>query len=317
MGSTYRFLDTHLLLWSDDSVLPDDGPPPSDGAASAEARSVLLAVAARMATSYRLVGAVGRQATADTFSPRLYVFIDACGVVYGYERLFDRLCRLAPDLPTFARITTFKSVYNFRFDRGDFGIRRLEAPALCPHISNVRCVPLRDGALVARPRDPDDAFCLATLQSFGEVLGHNMFLPPAQKVLEDLGPTPDPAELTAIACRFFYALFFYRSLQRGRAWLDRLWGPELRALDREALIRQFTPDVAPIRDVLGLLYREKDDAADRSSDSDEEPGPLARWSSTDACARCIGRARVKLFAAGRTGYLYVAKPRDPCFHAAS
>lgn len=95
-------------------------------------------VAHRIANEYTLLGIMGcRDPHEDDLYPRLIVLVDACGAVYGYEDDLSRLCRLADSVCMFWRISSQKSIRNFRFCRRNDDIRRLEKAPRCPHACGV------------------------------------------------------------------------------------------------------------------------------------------------------------------------------------
>lgn len=143
--------------------------------------SVMCAAVRRMSCTFDVFAVVGYKAGTNVFRPRIILLMDPFGIIYGYDNCLNRIARLADNFRMFLRIGTRKCLLNFRYDRGFRGIGRLEKIPYCSHVGNVREVvnDAMDG-VVDTPtyvgRVAADSFSLTRMASFGEPIGHELFL---------------------------------------------------------------------------------------------------------------------------------------------
>nr|WEG68900.1 tegument protein vICA [Mastomys natalensis cytomegalovirus 1]WEG71128.1 tegument protein vICA [Mastomys natalensis cytomegalovirus 1] len=261
--------------------------------------SIMCAAIRRMSCTFSVFGVLGYKTGVTMFRPRLILLMDPFGVIYGYENCLNRLFRIAENFKMFTRIGSQKSIFNFRHDRGFKGIGRLEKPPYCPHVGNVREIDLdpdaeydMDPQYVARM--PNDSFSLRNISSFGEHVGHIMFIGRKTRFFdpERINKNQCAEGLITDVCSMYDAAVMMRAAYYGYKQItDNLWPEEIEALllgHPSCLPMASDGLVKAAVESMRVMYAVSDD-----DDSDTESARVAI--NEPPCKRCIERRRVKTF----------------------
>lgn len=299
MRPLFGHLDTHFVIIGSDSstdVIASHQGLFEDGSETAPLNlsGMLLRACRRISCVHRVIGLLGFDAGNGRFVPRLYVMVDRHGTVYGYERCFDRVCRLAESLDMFFRIGGLKSVYNFKFDRQSAGIGKLEKPPVCPHSTEK----LRRVGRLGIP------FSLSQFTGFGDVIGFASPAPVPIRLrrtseLDDGRTVPERSEEMAAldSYRYFDALRVIWGLRSNDSWVNVIWTDELRAFANENILRVFGKGATGVSDKIYSIIHQDDELptpCERDED-DDIPNNWIEFMFWDSCARCLHRHRVRLF----------------------
>lgn len=261
--------------------------------------SVMCNVVKRMSCTFEIIGVLGYKVATDVFRPRIFVLMDPFGAIYGFDNCLNRICRLADTFKVFTRIVSQKSLFNFRHDPGNRGARRLEKVPYCPHVCNVREIALDpESDFDIEPqyvsRNPSDSFSITRLVSFGEPIGHDVFVGKKNRFF-------DPGRINRnqcsegfvadVVCHYDAALIMRAAYFDHRQITDKLWPDEV-----DALLNGH-PSCLPmaqdqrVRDAL-----EKMRAMSIVDDDDEHDYEDTRAAIGDPpCRRCIEGRREALF----------------------
>lgn len=287
--SVFRGLDTHLVLvdgdprgvplaMEDEMFLTD-----TENFKELFGLSMILTVSKRMGCMHYVIGLLGAHTSAG-FVLRLYIMIDKNAVVYGFDRYFNRICRLADGLTMFSKIMGLKSIYNFRYDRGDVGLKRLEKPPVCFHPDRVPSfVDVRDGM-----------FALADLKSFGQVYGCSVFFPTH---VDGCGEGTLLKEISVLnALRYHDIMNTTLSIQRRKGWTARIWADEFQAL--VTLLARFGID-HDVRSYLVKILEAENAAATVDDDAEDYSSGWVGFIMSELCSRCVHRFRKETFTRDR------------------
>ncbi|AWV67962.1 M36 protein [Murid betaherpesvirus 1] len=281
--------------------------------------SVMCSVVRRFSSTFDIFAVVGYKAATSVFRPRLILIIDPFGAIFGYDNCLNRVTRLADSFHMFIRIGSRKSLLNFRHDKGFRGIGRLEKIPYCPHVGNVRELPppppppppqVGEGQVVLQRRvsvsdedpqyvvrDPDSSFCMSRMTSFGEQIGHDLFLGRKNKFFhaDRINRNQCVEGFVADVFSHYDAANIMRAAYFGfKQITDLLWPEEIEGLlvgHPSCPAMASDPVIKTTLEGMRSVMRSVDD----DSDDDCDTSLTTIGINDPPCRRCIERRRVKLF----------------------
>ncbi|AFK83855.1 B36 [miniopterid betaherpesvirus 1] len=257
-----------------------------------------MSMSKRLCCMHRVIGALGNK-DGSIFTIRLYIVVTGDGTVYGYDMSLDTVTRLADDLNMFFKIGAQKSVCNFRFCRGDHGVRRLEKPPVCPHVLKISRWVADDGAVCESRRELEDAFSLRAMTQLGELIGFRDRVPCCSSTFDivvDVGVNKPDGVLAIDLCRYFHVLHVLESVQNRHSSVDGIWAEELRVIARSGLSCVCREDVDLKSQLMALIKDDDAISSEEDLSDDENPIKWVRFMFSDPCKRCVGRYRLKVYA---------------------
>lgn len=302
----FGVLDNHFMTVGDDledaNVEHSEFLMPKCGSSLSGVRT-LISMAKRLCCLHRVIGVLGNKED-TTFTVRLYIVVARDGSVYGYDMSLNRVSRLAESLRMFFRIGGRKSVYNFRFSRGNHGIRRLERFPVCPHMMKTVKRVLDDGSVCESHREPGEAFSLRGLTGFGETVGFRDYIPesnPDFDIVQDVGVSKSDGRMAIDLCRYLDIQYVLECVRRRHRGIDNMWADELTVIAESSMSCLYRRDIN-LKAALMALVKEAEDINDDDDLSDDNnPTKWARFMFTDPCKRCAGHYRLKVHAQCRNG----------------
>nr|WRQ19878.1 MAG: protein m36 [Herpesviridae sp.] len=286
----FRHLDPHFMLYRGDFGEITIG----SVSAHVDLSSVLLKIYHRMSCVFAVIGLLGFRVNSSVFRPRLVIIVDSFGAVYGFDNWCNRVTRLADDFKMFTRMVGQKSVYNFRFDRKDVGIGRLEKTPLCPHVSDLIFRNVGGHDEIVERRSSEATFSVTTLKSFGAPLGHDQFMGPTDRFFDsDVIDKEQPVEgVVADTFNFYDAAYIVRGVWRDDFQIvSRLWLDEVDAL----LDEEGGRPVAFDREVRRKLECLRSDVISVDESDSDDSDSTGSFMFSGACQLCVRKRRIKMF----------------------
>lgn len=296
MSDTIAGIDSQLMLYRGDFGVVTS----CSLGTSINLASIMCAVVRRLSCTFEVFGVVGYKAGVSMFRPRLILLIDPFGVIYGYDNCLNRVSRLAESFKMFIRLGTRKSIFNFRHDRGYRGASRLERVPYCPHVGNVREIIMDpDADYTTEPqyigRIPNEAFSVSRVVSFGEPIGHDVFLGRRNRFFDSsrINKNQCMEGFVADVCSHYDAAIVMRAAYYGFTQItDKLWPEEIEGLlmgHPSCLPMASDPFVKAALERLRVVRTVEDNGEDSDTES------IVPALNDPPCKRCVERRRMKMF----------------------